>query len=81
MTQCYDHNSMTLRDFLSLANDFSRLGDAIGSQLLDCIFEGEATEDQNPNAMRRCLPMLRELAEFVVDDIELDGLIAEIEAL
>jgi hypothetical protein len=57
---------MHIDDFLVLAKQFSNLGDAVGAQLIAVVF-GNSVEDQNPNALRMCLPLLKALGEHGID--------------
>jgi hypothetical protein len=57
---------MDIQDFLRLAKQFSDLGDAVSCQLIDVAI-GEPIEDQNPNALRACHGLLKELIKHGVD--------------
>ena len=55
-------NKMELKELLKLCRAFSDLGDAASSQL-EGVANGEALEDQNPNALRLADQRFLALAE------------------
>lgn len=57
---------MDLSAFLRLAKEFSDLGDAVGDQLI-AVANGAPIEDQNPNALRMCHRLLKQLDGYEVD--------------
>lgn len=69
-------HEIDIRAFLKLAKEFADLGDAIGAQLIDAAY-GNA-EDQNPNALKLCHRLLKQLDGWGVDGaVELQNEIYE----
>lgn len=61
---------MNLEDFLLLSRELRRLGDAVVEQLEAVVLRGESLDEQNGNALRLLVPVLRQLAESEVEDAD-----------
>jgi hypothetical protein len=69
-------HDMDLRTFLKLAKQFANLGDTVGSQLIEAA-DGDV-EGQNPNALKLCHGLLKQLDGYGVDGaVELQNEIYE----
>ena len=58
---------MTLDDFIRLAQDYSDLGQTVTDQLRAVLENPSTMGEQNRNALRYCLPLLRELQTELAD--------------
>jgi hypothetical protein len=69
-------HDMSLITFLRLAKQFSDLGDAVGEQLIHAAYGN--VEDQNPNALKLCHKLLKQLDGYGVEGaVELQNEIYE----
>lgn len=59
---------MKLEVFLSLADEYVRMGGSVQEQLKAVVLDGEDMEDQNPNALRYVETFLRDAARDEIDD-------------
>lgn len=71
---------MTFDDFIRLAQDYSNLGQTVTDQLRDVIVDPSTMGEQNRNALRYCLPLLRELQTELADGEEAKRVADAIEA-